>query len=163
MPIKRSRQKGLQWTASRQLIGREGCMATIVEMLLTWPIWEPQVWGFNKIFCPGQRVPHLLLHSGSWTFTRADWGERRGKDPSWPRGSHFPGKSVPLPISPRLLQEKTGIEDTGDILFVDQDTDYRVCTVCENPSSYTLFCSVCMFSFNKHLKEKNPRGRHKNP
>lgn len=46
--------------SNRQLVGRVGCVvawASLVEMLLTWPVWVPEGLALNTIFCSGQSIP----------------------------------------------------------------------------------------------------------
>lgn len=46
--------------SNRQLVGRVGCVvawASLVEMLLTFPVWVPEGLALNTISCSGQSIP----------------------------------------------------------------------------------------------------------
>lgn len=58
MPIKAQAEEPPM--SNRQLVGRVGCVvawASLVEMLLTFPVWVPEGLALNTISCSGQSIP----------------------------------------------------------------------------------------------------------
>lgn len=156
--------------SNRQLVGRVGCVvawASLVEMLLTWPVWVPEGLALNTIFCSGQSIPTSSpppLVAGPLQGQAAGGGQAGSHADLWGASSQV--KSMPPPQAPVFSSKSPRWRILVMSHFLNWVLITQVCTVCENPSNYTPACShfsVCRLHFQKQLKEKNLAGEHKDP